>query len=340
MALTLTQTADLTKKSLIFGAIFLFLLIASWVGYMYYINFVYIPPPPPETPPDVFFGKLPKLKITEASNSAGSYAYTLDTDTGSLPRDIPKIFKVYPIASLGTDLLAPDRSKALANKLGFITGPEMQSLTQYLFLDENGGDMVVSLESGNFRFNHRESTESANLTMTNNFSDPERLTKDFKDFLLPMDLLKEQLRDGRSEVFYEKPSINESNFATITLWQEDVDKIPLVTEKFEEGLIKGVINKRSDNRQKVLILDYVFWPIDILNGHTYPILTPEEAYDKLQTQQGFVIKKPLGLKVSITKVYLGYFLSREFQPFLQPVFVFEGDEFVAFVPALRDEQVE
>ncbi len=340
MALTLTQTADLTKKGLILGIVLLFLIVLSWGGYMYYKSFIYVPPPPVETPPDIYFGKLPKLKITEASNSAGSYAYTLNTDTGSLPRDIPKIFKVYPIASLGTDLLALDRSKALAAKLGFVSGPETLSSTKYLFLDENGGDMVVNLESGNFKFNHRESTESADLSITSNFTDPTRLQEDFKDFLLPLGLLKDQLSSGRSEIYYEKSSISDSNFATITLWPEDLEKIPFVTEKFSEGLIKGVINKISDRSQKVLILDYTFWPIDILNGHTYPIITPDEAYDKLQTQQGYIIVKPLSSSVSITKVYIGYYLSKEYQPFLQPVYVFEGGHFVAYDPADADEQVE
>lgn len=340
MALTLTQTAELTKKGLIFAAVFAFLCILGIGGYVYYMRFVYVPPPPVEIPPDNGFGKLPQLKISEASGSAAQYAFSLDTETGDVPRGTPKILKVYPVASLGTDLLALERSKTLASKLHFPNGPEMRSTTQYLFLDENGGDLVVNLDTGNFRFNHKESTESADLGPADNFTDEEKMGKDFKTFLSRADLLKDQLKDGRTKVFYEKTSKNDSNFATISLWQDDVEEMPIVTDSFKEGLIKGVVNKIRDRKQEVLILDFSFWPIDIVNGSTYPIITAEEAYDRLQTQRGKIIVKPNSVRVSINKVYLGYYLSKEYQPFLQPVYVFEGDNFAAYVPAVSDDQVE
>lgn len=338
--MTLTETAEFTKKSMIFVLIFLFLLVAAWGGYIYYKRFIYVPPPTPEILPDIFFGKLPALKISEASGSAGTYAFSLDTETGSLPVNTPKIIKVYPIASLGTDLLALERSKNLASKLGFIRGPEALSTTQYLFLDKHDGEMVVNLDTGNFKFTHRESTQSSELVKTDGFTDPQTLSRDFKNFLLTNELLKEQLKEGRTKVVYEKNSKDESSFATVFLWQDDVEKTPIVTEKFTEGLIKGIVNKSRDRDQRFLILDYTFWPIDLLSGHTYPIITPDEAYDKLQTQQAKIIVKPLNIRVSITKVYLGYYLSKEYQPFLQPVYVFEGDNFVAYVPAVKEDQIE
>jgi hypothetical protein len=43
----------------------------------------------------------------------------MDTDTGALPTDTPKLFKIYSVAQLATDLLALDRAKKLAKDLEF-----------------------------------------------------------------------------------------------------------------------------------------------------------------------------------------------------------------------------
>ncbi len=78
------------------------------------------------------------------------------------------------------------------------------------------------------------------------------------------------------------------------------------------------------------------------NSSKYPIKTPDEAYTNLQEGKAMVpmSQAKTGGFVSITKIYLAYFLDSEFIPFLQPVYVFEGPEFVGYVPAVRDESLQ
>jgi hypothetical protein len=340
--MTLTETAIMTKKALVFGAIFSVVLIFAWAGYQYWYFQVYLPNQPVvEEKPTELFGSLPQISLKQNAADSKAYNYKLDTDTGGLPDKIPKLFKVYSVAQLATDLLALDRAKSLAGLIGFNRGSQAISATQYKFLDQNGGELSINLDTGNFNMSRPISTTSSDIVESREqFQDPERLAADFKSYLSGKNLLKDQLRDGRTKVLYDR-SQGDPNKAIVNLWQADVDEVPLVTPTFNEGLVKGMMTNQRDEIKRFVFLDYTFWPIDLQNSSTYPIKTPDEAFTNLQEGKALVpfSQAKAGSFVSITKIYLAYFLSNEFLPFLQPVYVFEGPEFVGYVPAVRDESV-
>lgn len=341
--MTLTETAVLTKKALLFGAIFSVVLIFAWAGYQYWYFQVYLPSQPVvEEKPDERFGPLPRLALKENIADSKAYNYKLDTDTGGLPDKIPKLYKVYSIAQLATDLLALDRAKSLAGLIGFNRGSQAISATQYKFLDQNGGELSINLDTGNFSMSRPIATGSADAVEgRESFQDSDKIGSDFKSYLSGKNLLKEQLRDGKTKVLYDR-SQGDPNKAIVNIWQADVDETPLVTPTFTEGLVKGMVTSFREENKRFVYLDYTFWPIDLQNSSTYPIKTPDEAYTNLQEGKALV---PMSLAktggfVSITKIYLAYFLNNEFIPFLQPVYVFEGPEFTAYVPAVRDEALQ
>lgn len=340
--MTLTETASFTKKAFIFGIIFLVFSGIFFAGYQYWYNKIYLPNLPiKEERPDNKFGALPKLKFPLNSISSSNYAYTLDTETGSLPVNIPKLVKVYPVIPLSTDLLALDRAKALADKLDFKNGPEMLSSTQYRFTDQFDGELLIDLDTGNFKYTHHESSESAALQANSQFLEDDRLNSDFKSFLSSKNLLKDQLQGGRTQApVFEKAIKNESTFATLSIWQNDVDKFPIITPLFKLGLIKATITKSADEIYRFRALTYTYWPIDLENPSTYPIITPDEAFSLLKNGEASVLIEPASAKASITRVYLGYFLSDEYLPYLQPVYVFEGNQFVALVAAINPDLIE
>ncbi len=343
--MTLTEAAALTKKALLGFAIFMVVVFFAWGGWAYYMAFVYKPPPLPEPKADPQFGLIPKLTFGKSSTSSSGFTYTLDTETGELPKHLPKILNVYSIAPLATDFLALDRAKKLAASLGFESNPTMLSTTQYRFTNSAGGILSVILDSGNFKYKDNISTESASLIENFSFEDEKFITEDLKKFLANKQVLKDQLENGSSKVVYEKPSKRESNFATIYLWQSPIKEseevqYPIVTPKFKEGLIKGVTNRNINERQPYISLDYTYWPIDLNNAYTYPIIPVEKAYEKLKDGEGFVAVSESGKTASINKVYLAYLLTEEYQPYLQPVYVFEGEKYVGMVAAVSEEQVE
>ena len=84
-------------------------------------------------------------------------------------------------------------------------------------------------------------------------------------------------------------------------------------------------------------MQFINFPIDTTTYATYPIKTAETAYNDLKTGKGIVILQPPKAQVSISSVYLGYFISDKYTPYLQPIYIFEGQNFVAYVPAISSE---
>lgn len=341
--MTLTDAAALTKKGLIVSAITLFIVFATWGIWHYYYNYIYLPGLPPVIEePTLAFGPLPKIEFPKSEISSSNFSYSLDTATGALPEETPRLFKVYSVAQLATDLLALDRAKNLAGALEFNKNPEAISATQYKFLDDkNGGELIVDLDTGNFKFRRNPASESGqSLERVDEFIDDDLQGVNFKNFLSSRNLLKDQLKAGRTTVGYNNPVRKDSNLVTINLWQESIEDIPIVTPKFNEGLIKAVGTNNGDADKKYILLDYIFWPVDLQNFGTYPIKTFGEAFEELRNGEGFVAVEPKTSNASITKAYLAYYLSEEYSNYLLPVFVFEGPQFTGFIPAIKSEFVE
>lgn len=341
--MTLTEAAAFTKKGIIVSVITLVVVFAAWGGWHYYYNYIYLPGLPVVVEkPTLAFGPLPKVAFPESAVSSSNFSYSLDTETGALPEKTPELFKVYSVAQLATDLLALDRAKSLAGSLSFNKTPQAISATQYQFIDDkNGGSLIVDLDTGNFKFRRNAATGSGeSFEKIEDFINESSQGQSIKSFLGSKGLLKDQLKTGRTTVLYNNPIKKDSTLVTINLWQDNIEEYPIVTPKFNEGLIKAVGNNNRDGDRKYILLDYIFWPIDLENFGTYPIKKPEEAFEELKNGEGFIAIEPRNSTASVAKVYLAYYLAEQYSNYLQPVYVFEGNGFAAFVPAVRSEYVE
>jgi hypothetical protein len=341
--MTLTEASALTKKGMIVSALTLFVIFATWGIWHYYYNYIYLPSLPPVIEqPTLIFGPLPKIAFPESNVASSNFSYALNTETGGLPEETPRLFKVYSVAQLATDLLALDRAKSLAGSLAFNRTPHAISATQYKFNDDkNGGELIVDLDTGNFKFKRNVATESGeSFERIEEFINDGSQGKALKSFLSSKGLLKDQLDQGRTTAQYNNQVKKDSTLVTVNLWQEAIEDYPIVTPKFKEGLIKAVGSRNANSDKKYISLDYIFWPVDLENFGTYPIKTADEAFEELKSGEGFVAVEPRTSNVSLTKVYLAYYLAEEFSNYLQPVYVFEGPEFAGFVPAIKSEFVE
>lgn len=341
--MTLTEASALTKKGMVVSAITLFVIFATWGIWHYYYYHIYLPSLPPVIEqPTLIFGPLPKIAFPQSNVASSNFSYTLDTETGALPEKTPRLIKVYSVAQLATDLLALDRAKSLAGSLDFNKTPQAITATQYKFIDDkNGGELIVDLDTGNFKFKRNVATDSGeSMENIEEFIDEAGQGKALKSFLSAKGLLKDQLDQGRTTARYNNPVKKDSSLVTVNLWQEDIEDYPIVTPKFREGLIKAVGSRSINSDKKYISMDYIFWPIDLQNFGTYPIKTAQEAFEELKNGDGFVALEPRTSNVSLTKVYLAYYLAEEFSNYLQPVYIFEGPEFAGFVQAVKSEFVE
>ena len=92
--------------------------------------------------------------------------------------------------------------------------------------------------------------------------------------------------------------------------------------------------------QKYLTLDYTYWGIDKNNVETYPTRSITEAFEDLKNGSGNVLVKPRkNGDVSISNIYLAYLLQKEYSSYIQPFFVFSGDDFAGIVPAIEAKHI-
>ena len=99
----------------------------------------------------------------------------------------------------------------------------------------------------------------------------------------------------------------------------------------------------STKERNILEANYTFWPIAFDDYGTYPLKSTQEAWQELIDGTGYVIKQGNNdpEKIVIRNVYLAYFDSKEEQNYLQPIFVFEGDNgFIAYVAAVSSQWQE
>lgn len=332
--MTLTQTAILTRNFILIFSLTLIVGIVSFIGYkIWYANYL-ANLPPVEEKPDTKFGLLPPPDFPETNVSSSNFSYSLDTTTGGLPQvgkdpGFEKITKVYFIVKSFATLLSSEKAQILAEKFDIITAPNIISETKYQFKDTDK-TLDVDLDNGNFSY-----LKEATISGRENLDDDTKLVSDFEQLLSTLGVLKDDLKNGRTKVTLLKKDGGEA--ALISLWPAPIDKKSIFTSDFNKALISATVLKGADRLDNFLSLDFTYYPIDTTTFATYPAKTAEVAFDDLKNGKGVVIVEPPKPQVSITSVYLGYFLQEFYSPYLQPIFVFEGPQFMAYVPAVSQQ---
>lgn len=333
--MTLSQAAILTKQVITISSIAIILGTASFIGYKIWHAYYLAHLPPVEEKPDTKFGLLPPIVFPEKSVSSSNYSYSIDTSTGNLPKvgidsGFEKIIKVYFITKTYATLLSADRAKNLAEKFDIKSAPKILSETNYQFQDKDK-TLTVNLDNGNFTF-EKEATVSGQ----ENLDDDNKLVSGFERNLEFLGVFKDDLKTGRTKVISSK---TEAGVAQISLWPSKIDNKPIFTPQFDTSEIFAVVYKSADNLQDYLALNFTYYPIDTSTFATYRIKTAEQAFEDLKSGKGIVSIEPNAPKVSISLIYLAYFLGDSYSPYLQPIFVFEGPHFAAYVPAISPDLI-
>lgn len=343
--MTLTQTAILTRNFILIFSISLIMGIVSFIGYKVWYAYYLANLPPVEEKPDTRFGLLPDPDFPKVSVTSSNFSYSLDTSTGSLPQvgvdpGFEKITKVYFVTKPYASLLSSDKSAALAEKFAITDSAEIIDETLYLF-KKDGRTLTVNLDSGNFKFSD-EATKSAKEGL----DDDNKLISDFKNTLQKLAVFRDEFNNGRTKIVMLKKEggkliptqlRSEAVTAQISIWPDSIDKKSIFTPDFNKALINTTVVGGADSSDNYLSLEFTHWSIDTTTFATYPTKDAEVAFQDLQTGKGVVIIESARADVSITSVYLGYFLSENYSPYLQPIYIFEGPNFVAYVSAITDQ---
>lgn len=108
----------------------------------------------------------------------------------------------------------------------------------------------------------------------------------------------------------------------------------------------GIISGSQQRQQQIIAAEYHYFPVDETKFGTYPIITPQAAFEELKKGQAYIATSGQyknGDSLKIRKVYLAYFDPDVSSDFYQPIYVFDSadndpeNSFVGYVPAVEPE---
>jgi hypothetical protein len=343
---SLTETAYYARRTInwiILGIIAYVILRLLW-GLVTVVFLAVFPPKPP--PPNHAFGKLPAVKFpAQQATPSGQLVFQLETIQGAVPA-ASESAAVYFMPKSPPNLLALTRTQDFAKRFLFDPAPIQESKNIYRFNDPEFPlrRLRYDIISSNFILRYFFE-QDLSVFVEKNLPTPEMAKQETMNLLQSYSLYQDDLADGNPVVSYFKlngnglfltTSLSQSDAVRIDVFRNPVKGIPVVTPNPDEANISVILSGSNNRKKRIIQLAYTYWPVDYLTNATYPLKTSQAAWDELQQGTGYIARYPKNTATAVVRnVYIGYFDAFEPQNYLQPVFVFEGDNgFLGYVPAI------
>ena len=308
---------------------------------------------PPEAPPDIAFGKIPKPKFADYIKTDPSLIYSLENIEGKPPETTASA-RIFSMPKKTYTFESGEQAKLLAKKLGFETQPRID--TVYYYYSKKEEPLLTLLVDGtNLNFQYKfDYTTDPSVFKTGQIPSVNAALTQVKDFINYNSLWDKSIASGKttsenqiydtvSKKMKEATSLSTAQAVRVNFFREDIDSMKLLPDGFRNSHNYVLFAPNPDRRiGNVIDVSYFFWPIDTETFGSYPLLSSDEAYKVLTDGKAMIVDKGNNENnIIIRKIYLAYFDPVFPQMYLQPIFVFEGDnDFVAYVPAVRPEHFQ
>lgn len=368
---TLTETAAVARKGVIATIVLVITLIVARIVYTVGQQVYIALNPPPCPPATVRYGKLPALVFPP--DDADKLEYKLETKDGQIPSFAApdsRVARVYFVSSKKSNLLALDRAKDQAASLGFKFEPTQVNDTEFRWdrTDPLPARLQLDIESGSFTMDVDWEVDPGFLRSTA-IPNQQTAVNEAKSVLKKAGFLFSDLESGENKVtllvykggdFAVAPSLSEANFVMVDLFRAPIQqKIStegmtpeqarcvgdygsgmIMPPNANKGIARLLLSGSNDQNKKFVSIDYKHTQIEYDQFETYPIITGSEAWKKLISGQGHVAAKPSSGKAVVRRVDFGYYDALDSSNYLQPIYIFSGDDFVGYVPAIADGYVQ
>ena len=348
---SLTDTAYYAKKALKYGSIALIALMVLKVAYGAFISYWKAAHPLPSPPPEVKFGKLPKIKFPEVKTPLPSLTYRLQTIDG-LPPNLPNVGNVYFVSQPGPNLLAIDRAKEKAKKNGFAEEPTLVSATLYQWQGKTNPptSLEINIITNSFKLSYPYKNDPSLIgdyppSNSKAVSLAQGLLANFGATAndIQIDQTKISYLRLENNNLVNAIALSETQFLRINAYRTNLNDLPILSPNPKQALISFLISNSPDQKKAIVEANYTYHPIEREVFSDYPLKAAAQGWQELQNSQGYIAS--LGRngdgKITIRRIYLAYFESDEAQKFIQPIFVFEGDnDFYAYIDAVNPSMTE
>ncbi len=344
---SLTETASLVKRVGVFGVIGIVtiaVLVISLVAGISIKNKYF----PSKAKAVVLsqFGQLPKINfLSKNSFDEGKINFQIETVSGDLGT-LSEHEKVFKLVVQTPAILALENAKLTAEKMGFVSEPQILEGSVYQWIDDaSGKTLTYNVVTKNFNIESDRifSPEYISTTPPGN----EEAIRIAKNWLSVNDLYKKDFEENKTSTtpikvevtqLKKAQSLSEANYVQVSFRRKNINELPIV-EAAENGLVSLLITGNR-GKESVAQVNYRYNQVDADSFSFYPLKTSEEAFTQLKMGEGKVVSSPIvSGTVFIRKVYLAYYLSDFDEEYLQPVVVFDSlDGFLAVVAAIKDDQ--
>ena len=340
---TLTEVSYTTRKVIKYGGICLVLLIAGRALFLAGIDYWKKMNPPPPPPPTVEFGRLKAIQFPNQEKE--NINYTLQLPTIDFP-EFPDRAKVFVIPYKLPSFTIWDTAKTEAAALGFKNDPEELTSNIYRWTTTTPvtATLKMNIIDGSFVYNYFWQ-EDPNIIGGRLPSESEAVEETLS-FIGKAKKPGSDLINGESKVTYVKYvgnkliptlSISEGDLAKVNLFRANIEEMPVVTPIPSKGIVSALLSGYLS--QPVLEMEYNYFPVDYSSFATYPIKTARQAWEELKQGKGYIASSSeVNNNIVVRRAYLGFYDSYEPQTYLQPIYIFSGDDdFLAYVPAIIEE---
>lgn len=346
---TLSDATAFGRKAIVMVFVGIISYLVLRMLFIAAVNYYKAMNPPPPPPPTVGFGRLPSVIFPEQLPTDWPDEFVLETARNRLPEFSDRA-KVYQMEVRTANLLADEKVRAMANRYGFTSQPEMLDANNYRWSKYQPLEFIfeVNLITSNF------SVESdyqirPELISSKTLPDKHEAIQTVKSYLRRSDMLPADVATASGEVSYVRVlagelmpavSLSDASFIRVDLDRIPIDEIKMYNPNGASGLIRSLITGALDHDDSVVELQYHYQPIIYDPVHTYPLKPISQAWSEIQTKQGYLVSCDNLTKAVIREVSLGYFESFQDQDYMQPIYVFSGDDnFMAYVSAVDSKYI-
>lgn len=343
---SLTQVAYISRRIIKFGGVGLIAFLFFWWGLTASIK-AYRVAHPPYVAPTVRFGILDKIVFPEKEFTKKTFSTELANDKFPEYKDQAKVYVIYRSKST---LGALEDGKKTAALMGFTGEPREVATGIYLFNDQNTNrSLTMNVLESSFKLSYPYLSDQMLQNPESMPSKDEAITM-AKNYLQQAGKLSSDLDTGEKKVSFwkinfdglkEVNGLSEANIIRVDFFRKKLgDEIEIVSTDVGKASVSVLVSGASVATKKIVEVNYKHVDIDAsdASSSTYPIKSSQEAFADLQSGNYWPASDVSANSVIIRKIYLAYFEPVNLTQFLQPVYVFEGDNgFVAYVPGITDK---
>lgn len=344
--MTLTELSYYSRRFAPFAVLFFLILLIFY----YLLKLLFLSLQPLRTSSlyiNPIFGKIKKPFIKNATASS-SLAFTLDTIEGR-PVSATESAKVYFLPSASARFGYREKIYLMAKNLGFDTEVVKHKLDgkDATFKDSK---QTLSIDIINFNFTYEYHFEDDPQIFQNTTQPKKKESEDRAiNFLKALGRYPEELAQGKTNTIFisYNPEAKKmrlldtsegANMVEVDFYRRDLEQYPIVSPSYfnSQNYVMAIF---YESDFKIIKAQIKFYERSQAQVGTYPIKIGDAAWEALKNGGGWVIQNQQNLEnIVIKKMFLGYLDPDVYQEYLQPVYVFLGENnFVAYVPAITND---